>query len=107
MAQHAIQMPPISITRSAEIDKPLYLCGYKGFSSASVSLDGNEKCSGEGTLLQANPVGYTSKAIRIGFLFAVRCRNSKAGMYISLNAHCESPEDQYQDSLGALRAIEN
>lgn len=91
-----------------EVTTPVYLCSFKtpfkAGESSSVSLDSNSSCSGEGKLLEPNPVGYTSKLIRNGFLLAVRCKSSKLGMYNSTSPGCEGATDRPQAILGAIRA---
>jgi hypothetical protein len=89
------------------VTKPVFLCSFKNGVHANLSLDPSEGCSGEGTLVRPKPVGYVSSLIRSGFLMAVRCKNREAGMYLSLNARCESPKDVYQQTLGAIRAYTN
>ncbi len=86
-----------------EVETPLYLCR---FPQNSTSLDMNMHCQPGAKALQTSPVGYVSKLIRTGYFLAVRCRSSKYGMYVSLNAQCEDPSDIFNDFLGAIRASE-
>ena len=54
-----------------------------------------------------NPiVGYSPRGGEPGYLEIIRCRNTKTGLYLSLNGHCESAADEFYGSPGRVRAAE-
>lgn len=83
------------------VDVPIFVCAWKAGGGESRSLDADRACSGGKLVAEA---GYLAKGIRTGFRLLVRCRSRKSGLYLSLNARCESPADQADAVLGAIRA---
>lgn len=89
------------------VSVPVYFCSYPtGFPNPTSSLDLAANCSGGKNIL-GHPAGYVSREIREGYFLLFHCRNSKSGLYLTLNSRCESAEDGIQDSLGAIRAVSN
>lgn len=88
-----------------EVEVPLYLCYFKSKNGESANLDTSAKCSGQGrTGDHLVLAGYVSKLIRTGYFFAVNCRTDNNGIYLSLNAHCESGKDHFYSIIGAIKA---
>ena len=89
----------------SQVEVPVYLCAYEGFSGSNVSLDTSKNCSGEGKLVSLKPAGFLSDKVRTGFRLIARCRSDKHGMYISSRLTCENKEDRLLASLGSAHFI--
>jgi len=108
----AVDSKVVGVLHAAPIkgiaDVPVYSCQYSVGNKVSLSIDVDPACSlAKGTPQGSAPLGYLSKLIRTGYLLLVRCRTPNQGLYLSLNARCEHPQDQFLDVLGALRAATN
>jgi hypothetical protein len=84
------------------IVKPIFLCKFKDGAIENLALDSNPRCTGEGKVVQPNAIGYASQQIQNGYILMGRCKSPKHGMYNTLNPKCDSPEDRFQISLGAV-----
>ncbi len=93
MALGTLHSTPVGTT----VNVPVYFCA--GDLIVSKNCPGGKNAE--------EPAGYLSRDIRAGYFLLFHCRSSKSGLYLTLNSRCESPEDAIQDSLGAIRALDN